>query len=159
MTTHYNTTIAEDAARILNTKSSDTLPSTMNILTPVIPITRYCNIVRRQEAINVLTATIYTTPTDKDFYLTAATLSFIKDATSTSLSSTIRVVIEGITWQILSLAQLTLTAQSGNQSISFPFPIKIDRGTNITVQNNTNVANVATYGTIMGYTVETTKGV
>lgn len=159
MTTHYNTTIAEDAARILNTKNSDTLPSTLNVLTPVIPITRYCDIVKSTAVTNATTGTVYTTPSDKDFYLTAIHLAIYKDATATSTDTSIRAFIQGLNTGILRVPGLTLTAQSEAMTLSFPTPIKIDRNTAITIDNTTNVANIKAFGSIIGYTVETTKGV
>lgn len=114
---------------------------------------RVCNIVRSTQAVNATAATIYTTPTDQDFYLTAANLAVMKDATSTSLFSSIQVLINGAQQRTLRLNTITLTADSRSQEISFPVPIKIDRGTNITIENNTGIANITTGATIYGFTV------
>jgi hypothetical protein len=45
--------------------------------------------------------------------------------------------------------------QQDNAVVMFPFPIKIDRNTNIVVTNSTAVANVSASGLIFGYTEET----
>lgn len=129
-----------------------------DIVQPVININpkdyRRCNIVRSNNAANNTSATIYTTPLDKDFYLVSSSLFVIKDITATSTSSDIRVVVEGVTNSIIAISGITLTPQANGQTISFSSPIKIDRGTNITVINSTNVANIKASGTIIGYTVE-----
>ena len=115
---------------------------------------RRCNIVRRSSAINSTGGTIYTTPTDKDFFLNSVALSVIKDVTSTSILSNITCIIDGATNQILSIPGISLTVQNQSLSISFPIPIKIDRGSAIGVSNSTNVANISTNAMITGYTVD-----
>ena len=115
---------------------------------------RRCNIIKRASALNSTSATIYTTPTDKDFYLVGATLSLIKDATSTSTYSALDVTINGARGEIIYIPTITLTAETQSLSISLPFPILVDRNTTIRVLNGTNVANITSSGTIVGYTVE-----
>jgi hypothetical protein len=115
---------------------------------------RRCNIVRGSSAINATTQTIYTTPTDRDFFLCGCSLNVIKDVTSTTTRSDIICNPDGDTSQsVLRVSCLTLTPQTGQQSQVFPFPIKLKRGSNITVTNDTNVANVTSSGCIVGYTV------
>jgi hypothetical protein len=115
---------------------------------------RRINILRGVTATNSTSATIYTTPTDKDFYLTSALLSTIKDVTSTSTLERLRVVIDGVTQDILLISSLSLTAQDRTITLSLNNSIKIDRGTTITVTNSTNVANITTTALIQGYFVE-----
>lgn len=112
---------------------------------------RFCEIVRRQSAINSTGGTIYTTPSDRDFYLNSCFLSYIKDATSTSTTSALSVVIGGATVNLIRFAQLTLTAATGSQGLSFPAPIKLDRNSAITISNSTSTANISCEGTISGF--------
>ena len=112
---------------------------------------RRCNLVKSQFASNSTSGTIFATPTDKDTFIVACCLSVIKDVTSTSAFSTITATIDGVAIDLLSIAGLTLTAQSESVAVSFPFPVKIDRGTNIIVTNSTNVANIRSRGNIIGY--------
>jgi len=156
MVKHYNTSISEDAARILNSKQGQFLGDDVTGPVAVVPISRYCNIVRRGIATGTST-TIYSTPSDKDFYIVAAELAVIKDSSSTSTVSTITVVIDGVSQPLLSIPSITLTAQNAQVTQSFRNPVKVDRGTNITVTNGTNVAVINAHGCIAGYTVETTK--
>ena len=127
---------------------------------PIIDVTpknyKSCDIVRFKQASNTAAAqTIYTVPSNKDFYLTSCSLSVTKDATSTSIRTYIQVTIDGANQQLLSIAGITLTAQSQGLTMSFPVPIKIDRGTSIQFFNNTAVANIETNASIVGYTVDT----
>jgi hypothetical protein len=129
-----------------------------NQVIPVIDVNpknlRRCNIVRAGVASNAISGTIYNTPADKDFFLCSSTISLTKDATSTSTSSRMNVIIDGATQVINRIDGFTLTAQQQTSNITFSTPIRIDRNTSITVTNTTNVANVTNGGTITGYTVE-----
>lgn len=155
---HYNPSIGEDLHRIFNLKGQAPTNEVSDEVVPVIIIERNHNIVRSQTFTNATAATIYTTPTDKDFYLEALTLSVIKDATSQSTLTDIRAVIDGVSQLIARISGITLTAQ--NQTITLSgLKIKVDRGTNITLNATSGVANIKCDGSIIGYTVETLKGV
>lgn len=120
---------------------------------------RIANIIRAGAANNATSATIYTTPSDRDFYIVAAHLSVSKDATNTSTSSALDVQAaeDNSGRTILQLATTTLTVQQASLSISFPTPLKVARGTPIRVLNDTGVANITTQGGIVGYIDETRK--
>lgn len=124
-------------------------------VTPIIDVTplnhKIIDIIAANAALNATTATIMTTDTKRVFYIVAATLSVIKDATATSISSRVLATINGAATRILGIEGLTLTPQDRSVSISFPKPIKIDKGVNITVTNTTNVANVTSHAIIYGY--------
>jgi hypothetical protein len=114
---------------------------------------RRINVVKQTQNTGT-TATIYTTPTDKDFYLVGYNLSLIKDVTATSVLTRLRAVIDGATVDIAQIMGITLTPQERTISNSFSVPIKLDRNTTLTVANSTNVANTNTGCSIIGYTVE-----
>ncbi len=107
-------------------------------------------------AFNIANAVLYTTPSDKDFYLTNATIAVIKDVNSTSTNSYMQVVINGVNQIILSIPGITLTAQSNTLSQSFRYPLKLDRGTQVIVTGTTTTANIRTNATLQGYTEEVT---
>lgn len=115
---------------------------------------RRCNIVKFREDTNSTGGVIYTTPTDRDFYLVAAQLELIKDATSTSTISQITSTIDGAAIKILTIPSLTLTAQTSSKTISFPNAVKLDRGVTIGSSNGTNVANIKLHSLIYGYLVD-----
>lgn len=160
MATIHNTDLSKElkeGAKLQQLR--DRIPSELaDKVVPVMEVNpkllRRANIVRRSTASNATVATIYTTPSDKDFYLTGVAIAIIKDATSTSASSYISITIDGASQIFVHIPELTLTAQTGQMALSLPTPIKVDRGTAITINNSTNVANISATGTIVGYTVE-----
>lgn len=157
MVKHYNPSLAETAYRKFNFKSNEAIGAEVEGLLAVVPIQPIQRICRRGSAANATSVTIFTTPTDKDFYLTSAVLTVIKDVTSTSTSSAINVTIDGVAVQIIDIAGITLTVQNEAANITFAGDgIKVDRGTNITVTNSSNVANIRASACIHGYTQETT---
>lgn len=116
---------------------------------------RRCDVVRSNTATNSTSVTLYTTPTDKDFFLVGCGVSVIKDVTSTSLYTRMQITPAGdAARQILNLPGLSLTVQTLATSLSLPDPIKLERNTTITIQNSTNVANITASGYIIGYLVE-----
>lgn len=135
--------------------SAQIIPNPVPVVETNPKLLRRCNIVRSISAVNATSATLYTTPSDKDFFLVAAGISVIKDATSTSVISRIYLFPKGDSQRnLLTIGGISLTAQSGEQSITLPNPLQIERGTIINVSNSTNVANVTCWGWLVGYTVE-----
>lgn len=139
--------------------SRDKIPNELaEKVVPVINVNpkdyRIANVLRYNTCTNATNATIYTTPADRDTYITNIMLAFIKDATATSTGVWINFVIDGATRTILHYPCLTLTAQTGAITLALPSPIKVDRNTAITVNSSTNVGNISASGSIIGYSVE-----
>ncbi len=159
MATIYNSDLSKelvDGAKIQ--QNWDKVPNVLGqTVVPVMEVNpkllRRCNILRRGTGTNATSTTIYIVPSDKDFYLVSCSLSIIKDATSTSLYSRITCIVDGVTASPIVITGLTLTIQNEAISISFPIPIKIDRGTTISLDHSTNVANISGTGCIIGYTI------
>lgn len=156
---HYNPTLSEDMQRIFNIKSGENTDQVADFIQPTKEVMRYCNIVRSVLGSGSASTTIYTTPTGKDFYLVGFMHNWIKDVAATAANSYINVTIEGVTQKISYLAGITLTVQNIGTALTFPVPIKIDRGTTIVVVNSTNGAVISTAAIIYGYTEEVSKGV
>jgi len=156
---NFNQSLNHDLNRIFDFKGENT-NEVADFIQPVKEITPRINICRNLTSTNSTGGTIYSVPSDKDFYLISASVSVIKDVTSTSGYTRILATIDGVSQILLSIVGLSLTVQNDVVSIYFgPQGIKIDRGTNITLANNTNVANITGQACIHGYTQETTKGV
>jgi hypothetical protein len=97
-------------------------------------------------------AGIYTTPMDKDFYLTGACLSIVKNATSNSTVTSIRVgTADGPTSNIISIIGLTLTEQDQTVWCPFPIPLRLARGSAITLITDSTGAGYEVRGSIIGY--------
>jgi len=87
--------------------------------------------------------TIVTTPIDQDFYLVGCTLSVTKDATATSVGTSITYTDEySLSSSLCRIAGLTLTPQSQTVSVQLTHPILVKRNTAINLTNSTNVANI-----------------
>jgi len=157
MVEHRNTSIGQWLDRLFRFKTGNRLGNEVGeVLVPVVIVEPTENIVRQASANNTTAGTIFTTPTTRDFYITSATISFIKDATNTSLTTSITVVIDGATQNLLILPQFATTAGQGSVSCSYLKGIKIDRGTTININNSVGDANISSRGMITGYTIETT---
>lgn len=101
-------------------------------------------------------ATIFTTPADKDFYLTSAELTFVCD--SAADTTFYRILItpdqQGAANCII-MRKLTLTAEARNVTKSFPTPIKLARNSTITVATTLTVGASTVTGIIAGHEVDT----
>jgi len=130
------------------TQLADKVVPVMEVNPKLLKIT---GVVKNASISNATGGTIYTLPTDKDFYLTDCALSVIKDATSTSVGSDLTAVMDGQTIYLLSVPGITLTAQNQTVTLSLKNPLKLDRGSLIRATASTNVANIKYSGTIYGY--------
>ena len=132
-----------------------------DIVIPVVDVnpkhSRRCDICRCVTATNFTSVNLLTIDPNKEFFLTNATLSYIKDVTSVATVIQISAVIEGVVSQILRLPSLTLTAGTGQIGMSFPIPVRIDRGTTMTIESDSAVANLKAVATLQGFTVLNTR--
>ena len=159
MVQHRNPSIVEDSRRIFNTKVDDHISDQVApIIQPVIEIKPFSNIVASTSRGSKGTSTIFTTPAEKDFYLTSVGMSAQFDATADNLVVEIRAAINGVTKTLIDIRKLTTTAITAQPFVSYDMPIKIDRGTTIIVQSVFTVGAGSFSGYITGYTVETTVG-
>lgn len=106
---------------------------------------KYVGILRNLTRSATASATIYATPSDRDFFLCGFSNSVIKDATcddATGVTSQIELTIGGVTRVIGAIPGIVTTASSQTIMIDFNKPIKIDRGTNITLSGGTYTAGL-----------------
>lgn len=121
---------------------------------------RTISVVKHNNILNSSSATIYTTPVGKSFYITAAILSMQKDATSISKYCAITIDLpDGTTSQrLLNIAGLSTTALNNAITISFPIPILIKENSAINVvTEDISLGNVIASGSIFGYLVDNPK--
>ena len=118
---------------------------------------RVCDIVKSVTTAVTGNVTIFTTPSDKNFYLNSATLTRAKNGTLDDGTEVvaINVTVNGLSSSIIQLAGLGLTAANQNGSVSFPIPLLVDRNTAITISGS-NFSDGAQMraGTITGFTEE-----
>lgn len=134
----------------------DIVPSQINnSVQPVVEVgPRQTNLLRNITTASTGLVTIYTTPTDKDFYLTFASFSFTKDVTSDNVNVWIQVVQNGVSRTIMEKPTQSLTASDGQQTHSWPHPIKIDRGTNISLGGVFTAGSLTRKACVGGFILE-----
>jgi hypothetical protein len=99
-------------------------------------------------------ATIYTTPADKDFYLTGLFLGTTKDVSCDLVNPRITITVGGAAIAIMNIPQQTLTAGSDQIYVTFPYPLKIDRNTAIVLVGAFTVGTCTKYGSVNGFILE-----
>lgn len=117
---------------------------------------RVANVVRSGSFTASGTNTIFTTPTNRDFFMTGITLSICKDATCDIASGRIAITanVGGTSRDLIAISVLTTTAERDTISLEFAVPVKIDRSAAIATGGNTTFAagNLVRSVTIYGYT-------
>ena len=155
---HYNPSIAERGRRLFNSKGTDGEFSEIDdVILPTISIAPITSVIETGTLTNGASSTLYTVPQGKTLYITGLKYNLTKDATSTSTYSYLSASI-GSAWKYLVyLSTLTTTAQQLDGYIHYEHPIRVDRGTNINLNNETNVANIKFTCQIFGYFEEVTS--
>jgi len=100
--------------------------------------------------------TVYTTPTDEDFYLTYALWSIAENATDDGSSTSLVCTPYDLNanWNILQIRGLTTTAQSETIAVNFDSPIRIKRNTAINVSHTTTAGVMSKGRRIAGYNID-----
>jgi len=137
----------------LNTAAGEVIKTLKNDIQPVLNVNpqRNLNIIRRV----IDAGTVYTTPTDKDFYLVGSQMTISNDTASQVSTGTLTVTPEGgesTVFQSLVLnTSLLIDSAQDNNTVTLPIPLKLKRGTNLTLAvSNTNAEVLVIYG----YTVD-----
>lgn len=151
---HYNVDILQKVSNNFKPKG-ELLPDQISeeiVLT--YDVTPDTNVILSATCVNATSATIYTTPLDRDFFLKEIQFTYSKDASSTSTNLLVTAIIDNVTKNLYRVNVLTTTAtQGGVDHISFKNPIKIDRNTIIAIANDSATANINISATIFGYLV------
>jgi len=159
-----NRQVLDDLAEKIKESNPNVLPKTIgDKIMPVIEVGDNIDqrfIIHTNSATSG-TITITTTPTDKDFYLTGIEMSYATDATCdmASAQNGVIVIIQGVSRVALSFANIALTAQQSDRSITFPVPILLDRGSLVTMTGTFTVGVAIRGVSISGYSVDTLQKV
>lgn len=158
MVENQNVEVRNRLAELTKVSPSSMLPNSLsNSIQPTLDLKPFSsNIVKQGVIISAgsTTTTLYTTSTTKDFYITGACLSVIKDVTNPSVAEWIQCYIGGALIPIIYISSLALTAQSESNTISFPYPIKVDRNTVIELKATNTTASITLTGVIYGIETE-----
>jgi len=129
-----------------------------NQIVPVIELNpklfRLTNVLRDAASVSTGSTTIFTTSSDKDFFLTNVSLTTEANATADSVFTKMEVIQDGVTRVIALIRKLSLTAHSSSLVLQFNNPLKVDRGTAITITQSFTVGASTTGGLIAGFEVE-----
>lgn len=153
----FNQLLLNEATKKFNIKNGNFFTNaTPNFLTPVIEI-REKGFTKTAGSTGSGAVTVYTTPTDKDFYICSGYYSISKDATCDSASGPISItyVQDGQTMILLQVPIITLTAQTLTTTTCFPYPIKCDRGTNISMVGTFTAGAMTRVSGVSGFISET----
>jgi hypothetical protein len=95
--------------------------------------------------------TLFAAPTNQDTYVSAALICYFGDATATGTAVSMNCTINGASQRLMGLPGVTLNARTQQISLCFPHPVKVDRGTNITVSISAGTATFQIFGLINYY--------
>lgn len=160
MATLYNsdlTTEMRDVGKIQI--SRDAIPNQMaDKVVPVIDVNpkhaRITNIAKCTTQTAYGDVTLYTTPTNKDFFLTGFTINYQKDVVSDNAALDLYVTIGGAVTKIFGFKPITLTVGQESATYTFLNPMKLDKGTTITFTGAGTVGVLGRGASIYGYLVE-----
>ena len=171
MATHiYNSDLSTEIREGARVQASmDTIPSELAEKVIAVMETNpkilksYTVIASAAETNPAAAATLYTTPTNQDFYLCDVSLELIKNATSdlsTGIFCSLTAVVGGVTRTLMAIPGITLTAQTASKTMTFAHPIKIDRGSAILVvgQSAPSVGTYIRYCSITGFNMSSSNG-
>ncbi len=99
-------------------------------------------------------ATIFTTPSAKDFFLTSASMSVTCDVVADSTSYKLFVTINGVGKNLFELAKTTLVVFTDHIQMNFNPPLKLDRASIIGINQSFTVGDSTQVGVITGYEVD-----
>lgn len=101
------------------------------------------------------TNNFFTTPPNKDFYLTSASLSIEENSVSDNIQTLMRCLIpSGETITLINFFKLATTATSKEMSVVFNPPILLKRNSSISVTNSFTVGSAVKSGCITGFTTD-----
>ena len=116
---------------------------------------RVVDVVDGTIAATTSTATMVTTPTDRDFFLTGALMGFDKDDVCDGTSISIQATLFGkAETNIFFMSALTLVAQQRDNAMVYNPPIKLARGTTIKLAGAFTAGTMSKSASITGYTTD-----
>ena len=112
-------------------------------------------IMRDSQSATTGKATVFVTPLNKDFFLTAVQFGYTCDVVADSTAYEVEIQPFGdTTFRDITLQKTTLTARTDHQVITFSPPLKIERGTVLGFRQTFTVGASVMTGTFVGYEKE-----
>jgi len=157
MVKHNNMSIPERLLRIFKWKGGENMENEVSpFIQPVISVEPYTNIIATGGNAATAAVTVYTTPTDRDFFLHSIHLSYEKNATADNTEVYVSVTLANklTAVNLIDIATLSLTASRDTQVIVFPKPLLLARGTGIGLYGTFSVGALIKTAQITGFTEE-----
>lgn len=152
MVNHNNPNITRRYNHLFNLKGESADTELYDYIIPVMELGHVCDIVSGVGSGASGNLPIYTTPTNKDFYLTSFSITGMSDVLADNSYIALTCVINGLTQYLFYRAKISLTVDSFCQTQSFAVPIKLDRGSVIQAVNIFTVGSSSVSACIQGYT-------
>lgn len=120
---------------------------------PVFEVTpSYAAIIRDGARSTTGTTTLFTTPSDRDFFLTYAQITQSTDVTADNTGCELDVTVDGTLRSVLQIVKQTTTATSGlTNRGTFAFPLKLDRGTGVVITHSFTVGASSIQASVQGF--------
>jgi hypothetical protein len=120
-------------------------------VTPVFHLGRFSNVVKATNQTLTGDITVYTSPSDKDFYLQSVVLAYTKNAASDNVVVYCDAGVGGTQVVLCRLESQTLTAGSDHLELVLPMPLKLDRSSVIRLRGSFTVGAMTKSIGITGY--------
>jgi hypothetical protein len=107
-------------------------------------------------AIDAASNTIFTTDSKKETYIAGVGVTVSKDASATSNLTTVRAIPYGAssTSYIFAMRYEPLTAGQFTSYFTFPHPMRIKKGSTVTITNSTAIASIDASAVIYYYEID-----
>jgi hypothetical protein len=159
----YNSALTKELREGAKIQSGiDSTPS--EIADKVVPVMevnpkllRNINVVKDISSVATGAVTIYTTPTNQDFYLTNIVYCASADVTADNVYFRIIATINGQAVNLINMRKISLREFNQNVVLNLPLPLKIDRGTTIQISSVWTVGSSNHHACIYGYIDEQTN--
>jgi len=154
-----NLQILKTFSSFFKLKASDSFGDIVGgVVVPVVNVPLAPALIQAKEtsASDATTATIHTTSLTADTFIIGCRLTVAKDVNSISIFSRILFTPFNQTARHLIIARYEPTTVGSNidAAMDFTFPIKVARGTDITISNSNGTASIDATGEIYFYEIE-----
>lgn len=166
MAVNRNSNVAEEIRDVLKLQQNvdGNISNVAGQIIPVVDVNpkhaRIVNVCQRLTKTTTGDGTVYTTPSDKDFYMTNLQLSFIKDAACDAATGNLSVTAflpDGSNPFLLSMPIITLTAQQSQGFFNFSAPVLLKKGSAIVSTGSFTAGALSRTVNVIGYTVDNPK--
>lgn len=154
MVKHYNPSIAAQARRLLGTKGDNLSSEIFDAIIPVLQLAPIQNIANADSRDTTGETTLYTAPSDKNFYLCNLTFNNVSNAACDDTYIYVTATINGNTRTIAQFNKATLTAFIQSTQYVFNPPILISPGGIIKFGTAFTVGASTTVAIVSGYVLE-----